>query len=133
MPRAMAQFTPSSTKLVFGEMAAQLVVDTVVDRQVVGREEVGEGKRGLFGVRQVRGVGRVFQRTHGVFGDAVVDGAVIADRHAASALVVEREAQPDELDEPGRKRSGRAERRVECAEVLPRPSPVGRHWPPRRG
>ena len=34
-------------------------------------------------------LGRLLQRAHRVFGEAVVDGALIADRHAAAALVVE--------------------------------------------
>jgi hypothetical protein len=48
----------------------------------------------------------------------VVDGALVANGHAASALVVERDAQPDQLEQPGRKRSGRPKGRVECAESL---------------
>lgn len=37
-------------EFVFGEMAAQLVVDGVVDRKVVGGEQVGEVQRDAFGV-----------------------------------------------------------------------------------
>ena len=99
-------------------MAAQFLVDGVVNRKVVGGEQVGECQRSTFGGGQVRRVGWTLQGTHRVLGEPVVDGALVANGHAASALVVERDAQPDQLEQPGRKRSGRPKGRVECAESL---------------
>src|ERR1700744_3137006 len=85
---------------------------------MVGGEQVGEPQGGALGVGQVRRVSWAFQRTHRVFGEPVVDGALIANRHAASALVVERDAQPDEFEKAWRKCSGRLRGTVECAQRL---------------
>ena len=95
---------PDLHQLAFGEVPAEVVVDRVVDGQVVRGEQVGEPQRGALGVGEVVGLGGAFERADERLGDPVLYRLVVADRHAAAALVVERDAEPDELDESPRQR-----------------------------
>ena len=53
------------------------------------------------------------------------DRFVVADGHAAAALVVERDAQPDELDQPTRQRAVVVDRLAHRAEAGRDLGPVG--------
>ena len=53
---------PDLDELALGEVLAEIVVDRVVDREVVGGEQVGEAERGAFGVGEVFGLGRALER-----------------------------------------------------------------------
>jgi hypothetical protein len=82
-------------------------------------------ERGALGVGEVVGVGRTLERAHDVFGDAVVDRLRVADRHAAAALVVERDAQADQLDQPARQRAAVVDGIADRAESGRDLGPVG--------
>lgn len=47
-------------QLVLGEMHAQIGVDVIADREMIGREQIGEPQRAAFGIREV---GRVRGRS----------------------------------------------------------------------
>ena len=83
-------------------MRAQLVVYGAVDREVVGGEQVSETDCAALGVGEVVGLRGLFQLAHSPLGEPVVERALVPQRHAAAALVVKGDAQPDEFAQPRR-------------------------------
>ena len=89
---------------------AELLERRVGDREVVGGEQVGVGDRRALGVRQVRRLLGLLERADELLGQPVGDAVAVAHGHAAAALVVERDADAHELDEPVWKRGAFAQR-----------------------
>ena len=81
------------------EVLAQAGERLVRDRKVVRRHQVAERDRRSLGAAQVVRLLRPLERAYEPLGDAVVERLLVADRHAAAALVPEGDAEPDELDE----------------------------------
>ena len=105
-------------KLVLAEVLAQFVVHRVIDGEMIGGEELGKPQGGSLGGRQILGFRGSFQRADRVLVEAVVDGALITHRDAASALVEERDAQSHQFEQSGRQRSVGAQRRGQRAQRL---------------
>ena len=105
-------------KLVFAEVLAQLVVNRVIDGEMIGREELGKPQGGSLAGRQILGVRGWLQRADGALVQAVVDGALVTQRDAASALIEEGDTQSHQLEQSGRRRSVDAQRRSQRAQRL---------------
>ena len=109
---------PDLDELALGEVLPEIVVDRVVDREVVGREQIGVAERGAFGGREVFRLLGSFERADEVLADTVAHGVGVPDRHATPALVVERDPEPDQFDQPPRERPAVVDGLGERAEPL---------------
>ena len=67
--------------------------------KVIGREQLAIADRRSLGLREIGCLVGSLERTDKLLGEAVGDRIGIADRHARSALVEVRDAQPDELQQ----------------------------------
>ena len=97
-------------KLPFVEVLTQVVVHTVVDRQVISRKEVREVQGSVFRIGEIRRVHRLFQGAHEILGQAVVNRILIAHGHAAATLIVERNPQSHQLGEARTQRAALRQR-----------------------
>jgi hypothetical protein len=84
--------------LPLGEELAELGVQRVVNREMVGRKEICVSQRDALGIAEILSLVWLLKRSDKIFAEAISKGVLVTNGHATAALVVKGDAQSHEFN-----------------------------------